>query len=156
MKKSHLILVIVGIMLIASASIFAAEPAKETTKAAPKQLKPQSLCPVMGGKIDSTVFADLQGQRVYFCCGKCPPKFKADPDTYFKKVAEQGVLFENVQTTCPVSGEKLENKSIFVDYQGRRIDFCCKKCVADFEKDPKKYLSMMDKPAAPATKPEKM
>ena len=153
MKKSHLIPAIVGIMLIASASIFAAEAAKDIAKAAPKQLKPQTQCPVMGGKIDSTVYVDLQGQRVYFCCSKCPPKFKADPDTYFKKAAEQGVLFENIQTTCPVSGEKLENKSIFVDYQGRRIYFCCKKCVADFDKDPKGYLAKMDKPAAPDTNP---
>ncbi|MDD4050523.1 MAG: YHS domain-containing protein [candidate division Zixibacteria bacterium] len=134
-------------------NVFAADPpAKETPKEAPKQLHNQTICPVMGSKIDSTVYIDIQGQRVYFCCKGCPDKMKADPDKYFKKAAAEGVLFENVQTTCPVSGEKLTDKSAYTDFDGRRVYFCCKKCVGDFNKDPQKYLTAMDKPASKEVK----
>lgn len=114
---------------------------------AAKTLKNQTVCPVMGNKIDSTVYTDIQGQRVYLCCPACSKKLKADPDKYFKKAAEQGVLFQNVQKSCPISGDKIDS-TIHIDYQGRRIYFCCKKCVMDFEKSPTDILSEMDKPAA--------
>ena len=111
---------------------------------APTEFENQTHCPVMGGKIDSTVFTDIQGQRVYHCCPMCSAKLKADPDKYFKKAAAEGVLFENVQTTCPVSGEALEDKTVFTDYEGRRIAFCCKKCRGTFNEDPAKFLGKLD------------
>ena len=155
MRRNNMVFITLGIVLLFTLNVFAATPpAKETPKESPKQLHSQTLCPVMGGKIDSTVFADIQGQRVYFCCKGCPEKMKADPDKYFKKTAAEGVLFENIQATCPVSGEKLENKTIYSDYDGRRIYFCCKQCVADFNKDPQKYLTAMDKPTSKETKPD--
>ncbi len=128
---------------------------KKPAEAAPKELKNQTHCPVMGGKIDSTVYTDIQGQRVYHCCPMCSAKLKADPDTYFKKAAEEGVLFENIQTTCPVSGEKLEDKSIYTDHEGRRVVFCCKKCRGTFNEDPAKYLKNLDE-GADAKAEEKM
>lgn len=131
--------VLVGLMML-SVSAFASGEKTE----AKKELKNQTNCPVMGGAIDSSVFADVQGQRVYFCCPKCISKFKADSDTYFKKAAEQGVLFENIQTTCPVSGEELEDKSVYADFEGRRIYFCCKKCRGTFNKNPQKVLDKMN------------
>ncbi|MFH1685892.1 MAG: YHS domain-containing protein [bacterium] len=122
-----------------------AKPQAETK--APPELKNQTLCPVMGGKIDSTVFTDIQGQRVYHCCPMCSDKLKVDPDKYFKKAAAEGVLFENTQTTCPVSGEKLEDKSVYTDFDGRRVAFCCKKCRGRFDDDPAKYLKKLDERA---------
>jgi YHS domain-containing protein len=74
---------------------------------------------------------------------------KDDPDKYFEKAAAEGILFENIQTTCPVSGEVLEDKSVVVDYEGRRIAFCCEKCAAAFDKDPQKYLKKLGENAAP-------
>ncbi len=117
-----------------------------------KELKNQTHCPVMGGKIDSTVFTDIQGQRVYHCCPMCSGKLKADPDKYFKKAAEEGILFENNQTTCPVSGEALEDKTKYSDYEGRRVFFCSNKCQGTFNDDPEKYIKKID--IAPETKPE--
>jgi YHS domain-containing protein len=154
MKKQHIFLFTFGFFLLSALPALTAD----TTKAAPqptpsakqpeetKELKPQTHCPVMGGKIDSTFYTDIQGQRVYHCCGMCSSKLKADPDKYFKKAAEEGILFENIQTTCPVSGEKLEEKSVYTDYEGRRIYFCCKKCAATFNENPAKYLSKLDMP----------
>lgn len=134
-----------SLFLAVSASADKAQP--ETKKEETKEIKNQTVCPVMGGKIDSTVYTDIQGQRVYHCCPMCSKNLKADPDKYFMKAAEEGVLFENIQTTCPVSGEELKEKKVFTDHKGRRIYFCCEKCISAFEKNPEKHLSIMDKPS---------
>ena len=147
MKQSRTLTMMVTMLLVASLTIFADEEKHEAKKDAPKELTNQTHCPVMGGKIDSTVYTDIQGQRVYHCCPMCSAKLKKDPDTYFKKAAVEGVLFENIQTTCPISGEKLEDKSVYADFEGRRIAFCCKKCRGTFNEDPQTFLSKMDAPA---------
>lgn len=46
----------------------------------------QTLCPVMGNKIDPDVFVDIAGQRVYFCCPPCSKKFEAEPERYLDKL----------------------------------------------------------------------
>ncbi len=43
------------------------------------------------------------------------------------------------QTTCPVLGGNVDKK-VYVDYQGKRIYFCCQGCDAEFKKDPEKYM----------------
>jgi YHS domain-containing protein len=51
--------------------------------------------------------------------------------------------------TCPVSGEKLGEMGspVSIDYQGKKVSFCCESCIAKFQKDPAKYLAKT--PAAP-------
>jgi len=118
--------------------------------------KPQTACPVSGKPIDkaSSPHIDFQGQRIYFCCDNCPPAFRKDPESFFAKAAEAGVVFENIQTTCPVSGETLGEgdmgEPVSIQYQGRTVKFCCKMCVSKFEKDPAKYLAKLpgEQPAA--------
>jgi YHS domain-containing protein len=57
--------------------------------------KVQTACPVMeGNKIDKALFRDYKGQRIYFCCGACPPQFDKDPDKYVKKLVDAGVTPE--------------------------------------------------------------
>jgi YHS domain-containing protein len=48
--------------------------------------------------------------------------------------------------TCVVSGEKLGGmgKTKAISYQGREVQFCCGDCIADFMKEPAKYLAMLD------------
>ena len=107
--------------------------------------RPQSKCPVTGEPIDRAVHLDVQCQRIYFCCPKCPAEFRNDPEKYFARVAQDGVVLENIQTTCPVSGEKLGEgdmgKPASVSYKGRTVGFCCNMCVKKFEADPAKYLA---------------
>lgn len=134
-----------ALMLIASLA-FSAE-GEQTEKAAPT-FKNQTHCPVMGGKIDSTVFTDIQGQRVYHCCPGCIKPLKEDPDKYFKKADAERIIFENIQTQCPVSGEELEEKKVSTYFEGRTVYFCCEKCIGEFKKDPNKYLQVMDKPTS--------
>ncbi len=56
-----------------------------------KKAKMQTTCPVMGGKIDKSQYADVQGKRIYVCCPGCVAKVKADPEKYIKKLEAEGV-----------------------------------------------------------------
>jgi hypothetical protein len=47
---------------------------------------------------------------------------------------------------CVVSDEKFEGsdmKPADLVYEGQTIKFCCKSCVKDFKKDPKKYVAKL-------------
>jgi YHS domain-containing protein len=147
MKNFKQIVTVLAIVLVASIGIFAEDSKQDAKKESPKELKNQTHCPIMGGAIDSTAYTDIQGQRVYHCCPMCSKPLKADPDKYFKKAAEEGILFENIQATCPVSGMELEEKAVFTDFEGRRVYFCCEKCIGLFNNDPQKNLAIMDSPA---------
>ncbi len=46
------------------------------------------------------------------------------------------------QTTCPVMGNPID-KSIFVEYQGKKVYFCCKGCPDIFKADPAKYIAKL-------------
>jgi YHS domain-containing protein len=46
-----------------------------------------------------------------------------------------------VNTMCPVMTDEKIKDGITVDYQGKTIGFCCKRCVAKFNKDPEKYVN---------------
>jgi YHS domain-containing protein len=62
--------------------------------AAPAAGQAQTVCPVLGNKIDKKVYVDYQGQRVYFCCTGCVEPFKKNPAQYLKKLEESGVTPE--------------------------------------------------------------
>jgi YHS domain-containing protein len=44
---------------------------------------------------------------------------------------------------CPVSGEKVGEMGppVTIDYQGKKLSFCCDSCITKFQKDPAKYLA---------------
>ncbi len=46
------------------------------------------------------------------------------------------------QTTCPVRGDPID-KSVFTEYQGKKVYFCCNSCIAEFQKDPQKYIARL-------------
>jgi YHS domain-containing protein len=50
------------------------------------------------------------------------------------------------QRTCPVSGEKLGamGKPYLYTYKDRQVQFCCRGCVKDFNKDPEKYVKALE------------
>ncbi len=131
MKKLMLLMVMAGILICGTA--FAEE----------KDLALQTVCPVMGGKINKNEYTDYQGQRIYFCCPACKPKFSEDPEKYMQKIVDNKVLLESVQEKCPVMGGKI-NKKLFEDYKGRRIYFCCEGCRPNFTKDPENYLKKLE------------
>jgi len=67
--------------------------------------KPQTICPVMGGKINKEIYTDYEGKRVYFCCKGCIGEFKKNPAKHIKKLEDQGVTLEKV----PEGGLKNES-----------------------------------------------
>lgn len=155
MYKGLIVTAFFLVFMLPAAGVMAGSEAVDEVEKTPVAIKNQTHCPVMGGAIDSTVYTDIQGQRVYHCCPMCSKALKADPDRYFEKAAQQGVLFENIQTACPVSGEKLKDKDVFTDYMGRRVYFCCEKCIDEFGKDPKLILSRLDTPSKMENSPQK-
>jgi hypothetical protein len=56
--------------------------------------------------------------------------------------------------TCVVSGDKLgEMGDPYVyKYKDREIKFCCKGCLKDFNKDPKKYVKKIEEEETKAKK----
>jgi hypothetical protein len=56
--------------------------------------KPQTSCPVMGGKINPKQYVDAEGYRIYVCCGGCIGKIKADPEKHIEKLQAEGVELE--------------------------------------------------------------
>ncbi len=83
---------IVLILAIALALAFTACGKADAPKDA--KSKAQTLCPVMGDKINKDVYVDYKGERIYFCCKGCPETFLKDPDKYLKKLRDQGVELE--------------------------------------------------------------
>ncbi len=49
---------------------------------------------------------------------------------------------ETEQKMCPVLGNPID-KSVYVDYQGKRIYFCCAGCIPEFKKNPDKYMEKL-------------
>lgn len=41
---------------------------------------------------------------------------------------------------CPIMGEEVDPKVQTVEYKGKVIGFCCKKCIKKFNSNPEKYL----------------
>jgi YHS domain-containing protein len=82
------------------------------------------------------------------CDGSCkkegkPCDAKADSmkkahGMHMSKVKEEGKAAIE-QKTCPVMGGPID-KSVYIDYQGKRIYFCCDSCKAKFLKSPETYL----------------
>ena len=48
----------------------------------------QTVCPVMGGKINKSVFATYKGKKVYFCCAGCETPFLKNPEKYLSKLPQ--------------------------------------------------------------------
>ena len=63
-------------------------------------------------------------------------------------LAEGDVEDKKQQTTCPVMGDKIPclilNKSIYLDYEEKRIYFCSMNCLLKFKKDPERYIKKLE------------
>ncbi|HBC86968.1 MAG TPA: hypothetical protein DCZ94_08450 [Lentisphaeria bacterium] len=82
--------------------------AEEAAKPNPQEKKAvaQTECPVMGGKIDKSLFVDAKGKRIYVCCGGCIGKIKADPEKYIKAMEAKGITIEETPKDKPATEKK--------------------------------------------------
>lgn len=104
----------------------------------------QKICPIGKKVIDPDSFIEFQKQKVYFCCPGCDKKFLKDPELYFDQMKQRGEFTESIQKHCSVSGEELDDNKVSLTLPGRKVYFCCKKCVRNFKKDKEKYLKKLD------------
>ncbi len=58
-------------------------------------------------------------------------------------LSEQSYSAEHSQATCPVMGGPVD-KSLYVDYEGKRIYVCCGGCISEVKKDPGKYTEQLE------------
>ncbi|HMO50997.1 MAG TPA: efflux RND transporter periplasmic adaptor subunit [Kiritimatiellia bacterium] len=63
-------------------------------------MRPQTLCPIAGGKIDHNDYVDYGGYRIYFCCPGCDEEFLKDPDKHLRRMRAEGIEPER----APVAG----------------------------------------------------
>ena len=58
-----------------------------------------------------------------------------------EKAAEE-VVAAAEQTTCPIMVGKI-NKAIFIEYQGKKVYFCCDGCQDKFNEAPEQYVAKL-------------
>lgn len=96
-------------------------------------------CPVSGKDVDATKTTDVS-VTMGFCCPKCVAKFEADTKMQHDAVRKYaGTKDAIANTKCPIT-----NKDVDKDATAKAtmtVGFCCEKCPAVFEKDPKKYIT---------------
>lgn len=52
------------------------------------QTAQQTICPVMGGKINKNIFTTHKDKKVYFCCAGCETPFLKNPEKYLSKLPQ--------------------------------------------------------------------
>jgi len=137
-------------ILAASLPLLAEETAESSATSA--SAYPLDYCIVSGeklGMMGNPVVKTYDGREVKFCCNDCIKTFEKDQAKWMKKLDDAVVVEEKEDypfETCVVSGEKLGGMGEPVDYihKNRLVRFCCGGCIKTFNKDPQKYLSMID------------
>jgi YHS domain-containing protein len=92
------------------------------------------MCPVSGGPVSEKYRAEYKGQYVYMCCEGCLTEFNKSPDTFVAKLSKEDQEAIKVNELCPVSKEPID-KSLSVEFEGRKVYFCCDHCVEKYKKD---------------------
>lgn len=129
-------------------------------------------CPVKGTPVDAKYTAVWNDLEVGFCCPECPKQFAANPNAYtpalLRDLATQladtrarlakyetpatspapatpaePALVDLGNAMCPVMPQMAAKPTVFVDYHGMRVHFCCRMCPAKFNANPQGYLGTM-------------
>jgi hypothetical protein len=117
---------------------------------------PLDYCIVTGEKLGSMgepVTKVYDGREVRFCCNACPKIFEKDKAKWTKKLDNAIIAAQKPSyplNTCVVSGDTLGRMGEPVDYVygNRLVRLCCANCISTFDKDPGKYLGMINAAAS--------
>lgn len=117
--------------------------------ASQKAAYPVDTCAVTKESIDPKKPADIvyKNRLVRFCCIDCKKEFDADPAKYLAEIDKAVIEKQGpgyTSKTCVVSGKELSANAVNYVVANQLVKFCCNDCVKEFEKDPSKYLSMVD------------
>ena len=105
-------------------------------------------CPMSGEAVDAEQTVEIGGAKVAFCCKDCKgAAAKMELADQIKAIFTSMTTKDKkdvftLQTECPLSGKAID-ASKFVEYEGKKVYFCCDGCPAGFEKEPAKYLSKL-------------
>ncbi len=105
----------------------------------------QVACPLTGKPVNKDTMVDVGEAKAGFCCKNCEAKYAKADDAGKLKLMFGGANFNKGfthQTKCPVSGKPIDPEH-FVEYQGKKVYFCCPHCPAAFQADPEKYLAKL-------------
>ena len=113
-------------------------------KSEPAAAIEQTVCPIMGGAINKSMFTEYKGKKVYFCCAGCKPTFEKNPEKYIAKLpqfckekadANKG---EGMSKVLKITWQRL------IDEKGQT----CQRC-GSTEKELQKALQSLKKSLAP-------
>jgi len=82
--NGHTLMLTLAAAVLTAVSVYAEAGEKPESKK-------QTVCPVMGGKINTNQYADVQGYRIYVCCQGCTKIIETDPEKFIAKMKETGV-----------------------------------------------------------------
>ena len=92
-----------AVLMVMGAAIAGADEGQPAGgEAAAQTVKRQTLCPIMGGQVNTNLYVDAKGARVYFCCKGCPADFRKDPARYIAKLEKDGITLD--KAPAPASG----------------------------------------------------
>ena len=86
---------------------------------------------------------DVKLADVYFCSDDCATAFEKEND---KAAAQKLEAVLTSQTACPFDGKPIDVE-VSAEHNGKKIFFCCKDCVKEFEKDKDGTLANLKKGA---------
>jgi Cu+-exporting ATPase len=132
---------------------FKAAPEKYLKKL-PEVSTDQVHCPVMGRIINPKLSVEKDGQKIYFCCKGCIPKFKENSEKYIKYLPPtagllaHGPTLETDLLLCPVCGGQgtpIHPRSDLkmIEYKGMYYVVCGSNCAEKFKKNPDKYIKVL-------------
>ncbi len=92
------------------------------------------MCPVSGGPVSEKYRTEYKGQYVYVCCEGCLTEFNKNPESFVAKMSKEERDAIAINEACPVSGEPID-KTKSVEFEGRKVYFCCDHCIEKYKKD---------------------
>ena len=101
-----------------------------------------TICPVCDNKIDKTLFAEKNGERIYVCQKAGIAKVEADWDGHYAKAYPAAKVKDVKNVKCPMMPRKRGKARFAVTFQGHKLLLCCKKCKRNFKKQPRKWLTL--------------
>ena len=125
-KTAFAILIIVTLSMAAVAKATADETEKKNVT--------NKLCPVSGGPVSEKYRAEYKGQFVYMCCEGCLTGFNKNPEEFVAKMSKEERDLIAINESCPISNEHVDMAKS-VEFEGRKVYFCCDGCVSKYKKD---------------------
>ncbi|MBL8878493.1 MAG: hypothetical protein JNG88_05165 [Phycisphaerales bacterium] len=107
---------------------------------ADKLLRVQVTCPVSGKPADRKLFVEGDNDRIYFADEDSKKKWNGSDQAMRNRLEEQCYSY---QPLCPIGGEMIDPAAV-ADIDGKKVYFCCEKCVDKFKKDQAANMKKLD------------